>query len=67
MPGFAMLVALCFVPVGAAETSVYRWKTEKDSLSLMAGESFAVKYRIIVHPGPGDKTALEKEYQGVAK
>jgi len=30
MRGFSTMTALCFVPADAAETSVYRWKTEKD-------------------------------------
>ena len=38
-----------------------------EPMTLKASESFAVRYRILVHPGPGDKTALEKEYQEFAK
>jgi hypothetical protein len=38
-----------------------------EPMTLKAGASFAVRYRILVHPGPGDKTAMEKEYQEFAK
>ena len=36
-------------------------------LTLKAGESMTVRYRVLVHPGLGDKEALEKEYQQFAK
>jgi hypothetical protein len=36
-------------------------------LTLKAGESFMVKYRILIHPGLGDKAGLEKEYREFAK
>ena len=36
-------------------------------LTLKAGESFTVKYRILIHPGLGDKAGLEKEYREFAK
>ncbi len=38
-----------------------------EPLTLKAGESFTLKYRILVHPGLGDKAALEKEYADYAK
>lgn len=38
-----------------------------EPLTLKAGESFAVKYRILVHPGPGDQATLEQESQEFAK
>lgn len=37
------------------------------ALTLKAGESFTLRYRILVHPGPGDKAALDREYQVFAK
>ena len=36
-------------------------------LTLKAGESFTIKYRILIHPGLSNKAALEKEYQEFAK
>ena len=36
-------------------------------MTLKGGESFTIKYRILVHPGLGDKGVLEKEYQSFAK
>jgi hypothetical protein len=36
-------------------------------LTLKAGESFTLRYRILVHPGLGDKAALEREYQVFTK
>ena len=36
-------------------------------LTLKAGESMTVRYRVLVHPGLGDKDALEKEYREFAK
>lgn len=36
-------------------------------LTLKAGESFTVRYRILVHPGLGNKAALEREYEGFAR
>ena len=38
-----------------------------EPMTLKAGESFTIKYRVLVHPGRGDKAALEKEYQDFAK
>jgi len=38
-----------------------------EPMTLKAGESFVIRYRILVHPGAGDKTTLEKEYQEFAK
>jgi len=37
-----------------------------ESMTLKNGGSFVLKYRILVHPGPGDKAVLEKEYQEYA-
>jgi len=37
-----------------------------EPLTLKAGESFTLKYRILVHAGLGDKAALEKEYEAWA-
>ena len=39
----------------------------RQPFTLKAGESFTLKYRVLVHPGMGDKEALEKEYQAYAK
>jgi hypothetical protein len=36
-------------------------------MTLHGGESFTLKYRILVHPGLGDKDTLEREYQTFAK
>ncbi|MEI8374143.1 MAG: PmoA family protein [Planctomycetota bacterium] len=36
-------------------------------MTLKLGDSFTIKYRILIHPGLGDKAALEKEYQAFAK
>jgi hypothetical protein len=36
-------------------------------LTLHAGDSLTLKYRILVHPGLGDPTALENQYQAFAK
>ena len=36
-------------------------------MTLKAGDSFTLKYRILVHPGLGDHAALEKEYEAFAK
>ena len=38
-----------------------------EPLRLAAGESFTLKYRILVHPGPSDPAALEKEYAAFVK
>ena len=38
-----------------------------EPMTLKAGDSRTIKYRILVHPGMGDKTTLEKEYQAFAK
>ena len=37
------------------------------SLTLKAGATFTLKYRILVHPGLGDQASLEREYQVFAK
>ncbi|HOD80854.1 MAG: hypothetical protein BWX88_01323 [Planctomycetes bacterium ADurb.Bin126] len=39
----------------------------KQPFTLKAGESFTLRYRVLVHPGMGDKDALEKEYRAFAK
>ena len=36
-------------------------------MTLKAGASFTLKYRILVHPGLGEQPALEKEYQAFAR
>jgi hypothetical protein len=36
-------------------------------MTLKGGESFTLRYRILVHPGPADPVVLEKEYQAFAK
>jgi hypothetical protein len=38
-----------------------------EPMTLKAGASFVLKYRILIHPGPGDKAVLEQEYQEFAK
>ena len=36
-------------------------------MTLKLGDSFTIRYRILIHPGLGDKAALEKEYRAFAK
>lgn len=33
-----------------------------EPLTLKAGESFTLRYRVLIHPGLGDKVALDKQY-----
>ena len=37
-----------------------------EPFTLPAGQSFALRYRILVHPGRADKEAIEKEWQAFA-
>ncbi len=37
-----------------------------EPFTLAAGQQFTLRYRIVVHPGPGDAEALEKEWQAFA-
>jgi len=39
----------------------------EEPLTLKAGESLTLKYRVFVHPGLGDKAVLDKEYAEFAK
>ena len=36
-------------------------------MTLKAGESMTIKYRILLHPGLGDRAGLENQYQAFAK